>query len=962
MERQQEYLRLLQERNRLKKMMTEKSEEDLMKEELERGFSTHFRGVHAVKEKTTTNRFEGKPSVKVHKSPNNIDLIKRLNPSNLGEDIQSETKFTTRSDSRVTPRVAERSVSFRGEGEGESEYEEVEPREETDEDHEGYYNQVRSNPEVSVKQPSANINQVLLGQITSMSEEQKFALLQLLQANVSDGGPNPSSKTPKITSDNAQREGFQVSDPGTDDFVRQEDIHEESPPLPNKKPSTLDIQNPSHNPDVGTFDEERVIGGSDLVMKSTNFQDLPVNLKIKISSTWQNSKNVFLQGIRLRCILEKSQGQIQFIDLFQHLKVKLLHGLSPVSATNESFRLVNNLLGVGLNFKGNLWKSLISAQNAVELVFEGSIPGSLFQDYSDKFQGIQDLIPFIELSCWNGYEDNSDNNSINASAAKDIDIFVNDSCLWTGVLEAETRKLDILRAADNFTPFTKSEAKASLVVKPFIRRPKTGTSSVLNVRMSGEWPNSSRVDDTAFVKKLFSSPTRSKPVTPGIGLSAPSITVDGDKPDWLKFGKEAETKSLVLTPSTKEKRLNAVRLNDANLRSPERLLQENDDNSVVKSPTRSVSKTKLNARRRRAREVGSFDSEAGITLSPNRRRTPKTLGEVSKDIDSNLRKSLEAIEHSEKFNLNRLETTVARNPAVSKRVSNDPSVNVLQLNKSESTKKVVFVPDEEMPPSDSNESNIPPKLQMEEGKSRLKRNDSGLPPVGESTRAAKIEKVNAKLNTALTDLAEILAGLPKQAVVEEERNNDTIEKIRSVQQTPRVIAASLNSLTSNSNDLPKGRVLVIEIFTTHGDMSYVGLNGLEFFDQEGNSILSDDTSIIQSITAHPMDLGVLPGYSDDPRKIENLLDGINNTKDDLHQWLAPHVRVVNDFINKDKSPEKTVDKTTSAEPIATITVTFSAEQTLSMLKIYNFNKSRTHNQRGVRDIRIVFDQKTIFAG
>ena len=47
--KQQEYLRLLQERNRLKKKMYAKSKEELAKEELERGFSTHFRGAHAQK-------------------------------------------------------------------------------------------------------------------------------------------------------------------------------------------------------------------------------------------------------------------------------------------------------------------------------------------------------------------------------------------------------------------------------------------------------------------------------------------------------------------------------------------------------------------------------------------------------------------------------------------------------------------------------------------------------------------------------------------------------------------------------------------------------------------------------------------------------------------------------------------------------------------------------------------------
>ncbi len=32
---------------------------------------------------------------------------------------------------------------------------------------------------------------------------------------------------------------------------------------------------------------------------------------------------------------------------------------------------------------------------------------------------------------------------------------------------------------------------------------------------------------------------------------------------------------------------------------------------------------------------------------------------------------------------------------------------------------------------------------------------------------------------------------------------------------------------------------------------------------------------------------MLPEYSNDPRVVKNLLDGVNQTRDDLHMWLAP---------------------------------------------------------------------------
>ena len=36
-----------------------------------------------------------------------------------------------------------------------------------------------------------------------------------------------------------------------------------------------------------------------------------------------------------------------------------------------------------------------------------------------------------------------------------------------------------------------------------------------------------------------------------------------------------------------------------------------------------------------------------------------------------------------------------------------------------------------------------------------------------------------------------------------------------------------------------------------------------------------------------MDINVLPEYSNDPRVVTNLLDGVNHTRDDLHMWLTP---------------------------------------------------------------------------
>jgi len=65
----------------------------------------------------------------------------------------------------------------------------------------------------------------------------------------------------------------------------------------------------------------------------------------------------------------------------------------------------------------------------------------------------------------------------------------------------------------------------------------------------------------------------------------------------------------------------------------------------------------------------------------------------------------------------------------------------------------------------------------------------------------------------------------------------------------------------------------------------VGLNGLEMYDQHGHKLeLSPD-----NIEAEPRDVNVLATMtrSHDPRTLDKVYDGVNNTYDDHHMWLPP---------------------------------------------------------------------------
>ncbi|XP_051789759.1 katanin-interacting protein [Erpetoichthys calabaricus] len=134
--------------------------------------------------------------------------------------------------------------------------------------------------------------------------------------------------------------------------------------------------------------------------------------------------------------------------------------------------------------------------------------------------------------------------------------------------------------------------------------------------------------------------------------------------------------------------------------------------------------------------------------------------------------------------------------------------------------------------------------------------------------------------------------------------------------------------------LPQGQHLTISITSTWGDRHYVGLNGIEIFSSTGEPVR------VAGIKADPPDINILPAYGKDPRVINNLIDGVNRTQDDMHLWLAPF------------TPGR----------LHVISVDFESPCQVAMIRIWNYNKSRIHSFRGVKDIQMLLDGKCIFKG
>ena len=137
---------------------------------------------------------------------------------------------------------------------------------------------------------------------------------------------------------------------------------------------------------------------------------------------------------------------------------------------------------------------------------------------------------------------------------------------------------------------------------------------------------------------------------------------------------------------------------------------------------------------------------------------------------------------------------------------------------------------------------------------------------------------------------------------------------------------------------PYGQHVQIDIMSTWGDPYYVGLSALELFDDAGEPIEIDNPQA--QVRADPADINVLPEYGHDERVVSNLFDGTLRTCDNSHLWLAPFTPGRRNYIFID----------------------LGFPRTLSMLRVWNYNKSRIHSFRGAKFLEVRVDGVLVFRG
>jgi len=663
-----------------------------------------------------------------------------------------------------------------------------------------------------------------------------------------------------------------------------------------------------------------------------------------------------------------------------------------------------------LNF--GTWKGPFKLDNPLDLVFEGVLSDQLDSNHWVNRVSEVELQKRMGLVIWNGSSPVG-----SYSSAKDVDVYVGSRCVWSGQLEEISSSGPSANTSNGPQTqlYSSEETCPSVVIFPLAgTKPDPPPSQIRrNTDIQAVDQDEASVPSGEVVVPLLREGTVLFDDNPVVEKERTE-----DKPKWLTGIVDSSTIPMRCTddpPISSHLRMTQSK-SKVRRRSAEEPPTPSSSSSTTQQLLNSPKPSSSRIKQTRNSDIEPSQQEVNGATSPgiksrgtgserkytsrrNRSHLLKDLNmRVSSDMDSifvdalsdsygessmqlseaDLEKSLDAITFAEKFNLGRLSTTNLD------RAGEEDESEEAHVDDSLDDRPVAAALDGKV---DSKESAATQSCLMNTIDDVLSpnRHDNSdntsihsnlkVTSVAKDLRAvermAKIDLVQEKINITLAGLAGIMSSLStttdnaftKRAAID----TSTLSKRDS---TTEHSSDEAPIHLSYRSEVPTGETLRLYIYSTWGDQNYVGLNGLEFFDGSGALIQphlrpemapcnsSSKDVYIYSIEAYPSGLGSLSaGDVEDPRKVTNLLDGVNITRNDLHVWLAPQINALHVECS---DPLTTEDSKIGL--IATITVRFSKSTQLSFMRIFNYNKSRTHNQRGVKQCKILLDDNIIFEG
>lgn len=149
--------------------------------------------------------------------------------------------------------------------------------------------------------------------------------------------------------------------------------------------------------------------------------------------------------------------------------------------------------------------------------------------------------------------------------------------------------------------------------------------------------------------------------------------------------------------------------------------------------------------------------------------------------------------------------------------------------------------------------------------------------------------------------------------------------------------------------LPICFTVAINLYSTHGDFYYIGLNGVEIFDQNGKDLLQTRRGAFK-VFAQPYAVNSLAGMEADTRVPHNLCLQPHATFDENRMWLAPFKNTKTVGTGKEKPDSRMPNL---------LMFTFEHPVGISGVRMFNYAKTPS---RGVKEFEIVLDQKPVYRG